>query len=357
MCKFEEETYLTFDDVLLLPNYSDIIPVDVDLKTTLFRNILLDIPILSAPMDTLTESKMLIALGKLGGLGILHRNLTIEEQARHLLEALNAKVHAGVAIGVGTDFEERVKTLAALNPTTICIDSAHGYTKNVLEGTRFIKHHFPHIPLIAGNTASYEGAKALFEAGADVVKVGMGSGSICTTRIMSGVGVPQLSAILEASKAAREFNRQIIADGGIRTSGDIVKALAAGASCVMLGSMLAGTDEAVGDVVEYDQRLFKSYRGMGSVKSMIKGSASRYGQTYHAGEEKKLVPEGVEGLIPCKGPLSFWLNNILGGLRAGFAYQGAKNIEALHQKARFIRITRASQIESHPHSILTMEIK
>jgi IMP dehydrogenase len=192
----------------------------------------------------------------------------------------------------------------------------------------------------------------LFEAGADMVKVGMGSGSICTTRIMSGMGVPQLSALFEASKAAREFNRPIIADGGIRTSGDIVKALAAGASAVMLGSLLAGTDESVGDLVEHHGKRYKSYRGMGSIKSMAKGSASRYGQEYNEDPKKKLVPEGIEGLVPSRGPLEFWLNQILGGLRAGFAYLGSKNIEALHEKARFIRISQSSVIESHPHSIL-----
>ncbi len=344
--------YLTFDDVLLLPNYSELTPQEVRLDTELCQGLKLDIPILSAPMDTLTESKMLIALGKLGGMGVIHRNLSIHEQARQLKDALEAGVKAAGAVGFGTDFEERVKTLAKLHPTAICIDSAHAHTKNILQATRFIKQHYPHISLIAGNVATYEGAQALFEAGADVVKVGMGSGSICTTRIMSGVGVPQLSAIVECARAAREFNRTIIADGGIRNSGDIVKALAAGASAVMLGSLLAGTDESVGDFLEHEGILYKTYRGMGSVMSMVRGSATRYGQNHSSGETQKLVPEGVEGLIPCRGPLKEWVHQILGGIRSGCGYAGATDLIDLQKKARFITITPASITESHPHTIV-----
>lgn len=344
--------YLTFDDVLLLPNYSEVTPQDVSLRTTLTEGLSLDIPVLSAPMDTVTESRLLIALGRLGGLGVLHRNLTIAQQAEHLKIALDAGVKAAAAVGFGADFEERVAALALLNPTAICIDSAHGHTKNILQSTRYIHEHYPHIPLIAGNVATYEGAKALFEAGAHVVKVGMGSGSICTTRIMSGVGVPQLSAIAECARAAREFQRTIIADGGLRNSGDIVKAIAAGASAVMMGSLLAGTDESVGDTVEHEGKLYKSYRGMGSVKSMVEGSATRYGQSYTKGDQKKLVPEGVEGLIPSRGSLADWLHQILGGLRSGCGYLGARSIEELQENARFIRITSASMTESHPHTIV-----
>lgn len=344
--------YLTFDDVLLVPNYSEITPQDVQLDTMLCPGLSLGIPILSAPMDTLTESSMLIALGKLGGMGVLHRNLSIYEQASQLKIALDANVQAAAAVGFGTDFEERVTTLAKLNPSAICVDSAHGHTKNIIQATRYIKQHHPHIPLIVGNVVTYDGAKALFESGADVVKVGMGSGSICTTRIMSGVGVPQLSAIIDCVKAAREFSRTIIADGGIRNSGDIVKALAAGASAVMLGSMLAGTDEAVGELIEHEGRYYKAYRGMGSVKSMIRGSATRYGQNYTPDDELKLVPEGVEGLISSCGPLKEWLHQILGGLRSGFGYLGAAGIAALHDKAQFVTITLASVAESHPHTII-----
>jgi len=344
--------YLTFDDVLLLPNYSEITPQDVLLNSRLCEGLELNIPILSAPMDTLTESNMLIALGGLGGLGVLHRNLSIDEQARQLKIALDAGIKAAAAVGFGSDFESRVNTLAKLNPAAICIDSAHAHTKNILQATRHIKKHFPLIPLIAGNVATYEGAKALFEAGADVVKVGMGSGSICTTRIMSGVGVPELSAIVDCASAAREFDRTIIADGGIRNSGDIVKALAAGASVVMLGSLLAGTDESVGDIIVHEGIRYKSYRGMGSLQSMAKGSATRYGQNYTPGEAQKLVPEGVEGLLPCRGPLKEWLHQILGGIRSGCGYNGAANIKALQEKARFITISSASIAESHPHTII-----
>ncbi len=324
--------YLTFDDVLLLPNYSEITPQEVLLETVL-SGTSLHIPILSAPMDTLTESSMLIALGKLGGMGVLHRNLSIDDQATQLKMALDKGVKAAAAVGFGNDFENRVNTLAKLNPTAICIDSAHAHTKNILHATRYIKQHFPQLPLIAGNVATYNGAKALFEAGADVVKVGMGSGSICTTRIMSGVGVPELSAIIDCALAAREFKRSIIADGGIRNGGDIVKALAAGASAVMLGSLLAGTNESVGDLIEHEGFQYKVYRGMGSLKSMVKGSATRYGQNYLPGETQKLVPEGVEGLLPCRGPLNEWLHQILGGLRSGCGYIGAANIKELQEKA------------------------
>lgn len=344
-------SFLTFDDVLLLPNYSEVTPPDVNVSANLSNQVSLDIPVLSSPMDTLTESNMLIALGKLGGLGIIHRNLSIEEQARQLKIALDAGVKAGAAVGYGHDFEERVKALAQHNPTVICIDSAHGHTKNIINATRFIKKHYPHIPVISGNVATYEGAKALFDAGADIVKVGMGSGSICTTRIMSGVGVPQLSAIFDCVKAARECGKSIIADGGLRNSGDIVKALAAGASAVMLGSLLAGTDESVGELIEYQNSKYKSYRGMGSVQAMAKGSATRYGQNYSHGEIQKLVPEGVEGLVPSKGPLKDCLHQILGGVRSACGYLGASNIVELQKKARFIKITQASMTESRPHTI------
>lgn len=348
------EIYLTFDDVLLLPKYSEITPPDVDLKTELCEKLLLQIPILSAPMDTVSEGSMLAALGLCGGLGIIHRNLSIESQIEQLQLALNQKLQAGAAVGIGADFKERVQKLAECHPSLLCIDSAHGYTKNVIEGVRYIKGNFPRIPLIAGNVATYEGAKALFEAGADIVKVGMGPGSICTTRIMAGIGVPQLSALLESARAASEYGKKIIADGGIRTSGDIVKALAAGASSVMLGSLLAGTEESPGEVVELNEKKCKVYRGMGSIKSMMQGSAARYGQEWKEGQVKSLVAEGVEGLIEYRGALRDHLHQILGGLRSGFAYLGAANIEQLQKNAAFIRISAASMAESHPHTILRL---
>lgn len=346
-------TYLTYDDVLLLPNYSEIMPGNTVLDVSLTDAILLTMPILSAPMDTVTENDLAASLGKLGGLGIIHRNLSIEEQSAQVKDVLASGAKAGAAVGVGADLAERVEALAQAGASLLCVDSAHGHTKNVIDAVHFIKQNYPHISLMAGNIATYEGAKALFEAGADIVKVGMGPGSICTTRIVSGMGVPQLSALVEASRAAHEFNRPIIADGGIKTSGDIVKALAAGASAVMLGSLLAGTDEAPGDVVDINGKKYKSYRGMGSVKAMARGSAARYGQSCAEGQTKKLVPEGVEGLIPCRGSLKDHLHQILGGVRSGMAYLGASTIQELQQKARFIRVSHASLLESHPHSILT----
>lgn len=344
-------THLTYDDVLLLPNYSEITPPEVILKSLISNNLYIDIPIISAPMDTVSEAAMLIAIGNLGGFGILHRNLSIDEQTQQLQQALNAGVKAGAAVGVGPDLLPRVKALAACSPTALCIDSAHGHTKNVIDAIRTIKSICPHLPLIAGNVATYEGAKALFDAGADTVKVGMGPGSICTTRIMSGMGAPQLSALIEAARAAHECGKHIIADGGIRTSGDIVKALAAGASTVMLGSLLAGTEEAPGEIIEFNNTKYKAYRGMGSVKAMSKGSAARYGQEYKEGETAKLVPEGVEGLIPYRGSVEHHLHQLLGGLRSGLAYLGAQNLQELNEKARFIRISPASMVESHPHTI------
>jgi IMP dehydrogenase len=346
-------THLTFDDVLLLPNYSEIMPSETDLETELCKGVVLEIPILSAPMDTVTEAPMLIALGRQGGLGVLHRNLAISDQVQQLKRALDLHLKAAAAVGVGEDFTERVEKLAECQPTALCIDSAHGYTKNMIEATRAVKQAFPRIPLIAGNVATYEGAKALFEAGADVVKVGMGAGSICTTRIMSGMGVPQFSALIEVKRAAVECGKEMIADGGIRTSGDIVKALAAGASAVMLGSLLAGTEASPGDLVEIDQKCYKQYRGMGSVKSMLKGSAARYGQISGTDQVKKLVPQGVEGLIEYTGSLEEHLHQLLGGVRAGLAYLGATTINQLQKCARFIPISHAGMTESHPHTICT----
>jgi IMP dehydrogenase len=344
--------YLTFDDVLLLPDYSEITPQEVQLNTVLASGISLDIPILSSPMDTVTESRMLIALGNLGGMGVLHRNLSIKEQVKQLKTALDMNVKAAAAVGFGSDFEARVDALAKIGPTAICIDSAHAHSRNILAAVSYIRHNYPALSLIAGNVGTYDGAKALFEAGADVVKVGMGSGSICTTRIMSGVGVPELSAIIDCARAAREFNRTIIADGGIRNSGDIVKAIAGGASAVMLGSLLAGTDESAGATIERAGGFYKEYRGMGSVQSMIKGSAARYGQDYAEGKIQKLVPEGIEGMLPSRGPLKEWLHQILGGLRSGCGYTGAANLKVLQENARFITISSAGIAESNPHTII-----
>ena len=343
--------YLTYDDVLLLPNYSDVTPTQTDVSTVLTEHISLDLPIVASPMDTVCEAPMAISLAKLGGYGILHRNFSIDGQVAELKTVLKETDKVGVAVGVGSDFQERVEALVKAGAKDICIARAHGHSKNVLEAVKHIKKKYPKVEVIAGNTATYDGALALFEAGADAIKVGMGPGSICTTRVMSGMGVPQLSAVVESVRAAKKTGGKIIADGGIKTSGDIVKALAAGADTVMLVSLLAGTDEAPGQMIEIDGTLYKSYRGMGSVAAMKEGSATRYGQNWKKGQTKQLVPEGVEGLVPHRGDLSEHIFQLVGGLKAGMGYLGAKNLTELRKKAQFIKISRTAFVESQPHSI------
>jgi IMP dehydrogenase len=343
--------YLTYDDVLLLPNYSDILPADTDLSVSLSERLTLQLPIIASPMDTVCEALMAIAIGKLGGLGVIHRNLDIAEQAAEVEKVVAEGLVAAAAVGVGQDLQERLSALLEAGVSVICVDSAHGHSKGVLDGIAYIRKTAPEVTIMAGNVATYEGALALFEAGADSVKVGMGPGSICTTRVMSGMGVPQLSAVVEGVRAARAAGKTIIADGGIKASGDIVKALAAGAHAVMLGSMLAGTDEAPGDVIQLEGKLFKSYRGMGSIAAMKKGSASRYSQKWQVGKTKRLVAEGVEGLVPHRGALEEHLYQLTGGLRAGMGYLGARTLVELAEKAQFIRISNTSWAESRPHSI------
>lgn len=339
--------YLTYDDVLLLPNYSAVTPSKTDTASMLTGKILLTVPIIASPMDTVCEKEMALALGRLGGYGVIHRNLSVTKQADQLTRVLKQGVKAGAAVGVGPDMEDRVKTLVKAGAEEICVDSAHGHTRHVGEAVSWIKNKY-RVEVIAGNVATAEGAEFLFKAGADTVKVGMGPGSICTTRIMSGMGVPQLSAVLAAVRAAKKFKKKVIADGGIKNSGDIVKALAAGAGAVMLGSLLAGTDEAPGKKVKINNRWFKHYRGMGSESAMKQGSAERYGQKPGA---KKFIPEGVEGLVEYKGKLADVIYRLMGGLKSGMAYLGAKNLKELVQKARFIQISEAGMAESRPHSL------
>lgn len=345
--------YLTYDDVLLLPNYSEVIPSETNVATDLTKKIKLDVPIVASPMDTVCEARMAMKIAELGGYGIIHRNFSIEDQVSELKKVLKVADKVGVAVGVGPDFQERVEALVSAGAKEICIDSAHGHTKNVIEAVKHIKKKYTDVAVISGNVATYQGAKTLFEAGSDAVKVGMGPGSICTTRVMSGMGVPQLSAVIEGVRAAQESGGYIIADGGIKTSGDIVKALAAGAHTVMLGSLLAGTDESPGQMIQVNGKMYKSYRGMGSVAAMKKGSAARYGQTWKNGKSKTLVPEGVEGLVPHRGALEDHLFQLIGGLRAGMGYLGASTLQELREKAQFIKISRTAFVESQPHSILT----
>lgn len=366
--KFAKEG-ITFDDVLLIPAESHVLPNEVDLSTQLAPNLKLNIPLISAGMDTVTEGKMAAAMAKMGGLGVVHKNLSIQAQADEVRLAKNTPVtaedtHAAVdkdgkllvaaAVGVTSDTFERAEALFEAGADAIVIDTAHGQSAGVLRKIKEIRDHFPHNTLIAGNVATAEGTRALFEAGVDVVKVGIGPGSICTTRVVAGVGVPQLTAIYDAADVAREFGKPIIADGGIKYSGDVVKALAAGGNAVMLGSMLSGTEEAPGDVQQgADGRLVKSYRGMGSVGAMSQqhGSSDRYFQG-GVNEANKLVPEGIEAVVSYKGTVSNVVYQILGGLRSGMGYCGAENIDKLIETAQFVRISNAGLRESHPHDVM-----
>ena len=463
---------LTFDDVLLIPAHSDVLPRDVDVRTHLTQNVTLNIPVMSAGMDTVTEAEMAIAMAREGGIGVIHKNMSIDEQARevklvkrsehgiivdpiylapdntlsdadelmnkyhisgvpitengklvgiitnrdmrfetdlsrpisdimtskglitapehttmeeakrilqaHRIEKLplvddaghlkglitirdiekmrkfpnsnkdsDGRLKVAAAIGVTSDVEDRVEALLDAKADVLVIDTAHGHSEGVLQTIRRLRKAFPHLELIAGNVATYDATKALIEAGVSAVKVGIGPGSICTTRVIAGIDVPQITAIYDCAKAAEGTGIPIIADGGIQYSGDIAKALGAGASCVMLGNLLAGTEEAPGEMIIYQGKNYKSYRGMGSLGAMQAGSKDRYFQQ----NAKKLVPEGIEGRIPYKGHVSDVLFQLIGGLRASMGYCGAKNIKAMNEDTQFIQITGAGLRESHPHDV------
>ena len=468
---------LTFDDVLLLPAASKVLPNEVDVKTRLSRNITMNIPLLSAAMDTVTEAKTAISMAREGGIGIIHRNMSVQRQATEVdkvkksesgmivdpvtmhpdqkisevLEVMEryrisgvpivedgrklvgivtnrdlrfetnleqkvsnvmtkknlvtasegitleeskvllhknriekllvvndkgdllglitikdimkikkypnackdklGRLRVGAAVGVGPDRDRRVEALVKAGVDVIVVDSAHGHAEAVVDSVPAIKEKFPDIELIAGNVATADGTRTLIEAGADAIKVGVGPGSICTTRVVAGVGVPQISAVMECAKVARKHQVPIIADGGIKYSGDVVKALAAGADSVMIGSIFAGTDESPGETVLYQGRSYKVYRGMGSLGAMKEGSGDRYFQG-DVVEEVKLVPEGIEGRVPYKGPLSSSVFQLIGGLRAGMGYVGCENLEQLRKEAKFIRITSAGLKESHVHDVI-----
>lgn len=350
--KILETIGLTFDDVLLVPNFTSVKRDEIDICSYLTPKIRLSTPIISAPMDTVTTSKMAIALGKLGGLGIIHRNMTVSDQAKEVEKAHAENVLVGAAVGTGRDLEERVSALVRAKTDVLVIDSAHGFSKLVIEATKYISENYKNVALVSGSVATAAGAKALIEAGAAALRVGMGPGSICTTRIVAGMGVPQITAIMETVSVAKRFGIPAIADGGLRYSGDIVKAIAAGASTVMSGSLFAGCLEAPGKTVTIKGKKYKSYRGMGSVRAMKEGSAARYGQEYRRGQEKKLIPEGIEGLVPYAGTIEEQVSRLVGGLKAGMYYAGVKDITELQEKSRFIRITQASLIENHPHDII-----
>ncbi len=466
---------LTFDDVLLLPAESSILPRDVDVSTRLTAKITLNIPLVSAAMDTVTESRTAIAMAQEGGIGIIHRNLSVPAQAaelekvkkfesgmisdpitvepqqriseaqaimhqygisglpvtqrgklvgiltnrdlrfeknmnrpvsevmtkenlvtvkpgvnlddakellhHHRIEKLlvvdedfqlkglitvkdiekkiqypfackdeRGRLRVGAAVGVGPEWEERVEAVVRAGADLIAVDTAHGHSKNVIDVIKQIRRHYPDLDVAGGNVATEEGAQALIEAGATAVKVGVGPGSICTTRVVSGVGVPQLTAIASCAKIAERRNVPIIADGGIKYSGDITKALAAGASSVMIGSLFAGTEESPGETILYQGRTYKVYRGMGSLGAMKQGSKDRYGQT-EVEDSMKLVPEGIEGQVPYKGSLSFNIHQLVGGLRSGMGYLGSRDVAALRARARFMQITAAGLKEGHVHDV------
>ena len=353
----------TFDDLLLVPAYSTVVPADVSLKTRLCDGIELSIPVCSAAMDTVTESAMAIALAQSGGIGFIHKNLSVEAQAdmvRAVKQAVvsskdaavdsNGKLLAGAAVGVSETTMVRVKELVDAGVDILTVDSAHGHSKGVIDTVAKIRKAYPKLPLVGGNIVTSDAAQALIQAGASVLKVGVGPGSICTTRIVSGVGVPQLSAISDVVQVAKRYNVGVIADGGIKFSGDIVKALAAGADAVMLGGLLAGCEETPGDIIEVYGKRVKTYVGMGSLSAMQRGSSDRYFQGGQK-ELKKLVPEGIEATVPYKGPMSDVIYQMMGGLRSGMGYCGCETITELKEKAKFVKISNAGLKESHPHTV------
>ena len=356
----------TFDDVLLVPAYSTVVPAEVNLETKLTDKIKLKVPITSAAMDTVTEVDMAISLATLGGLGFIHKNMSIEEQSEMVrkvkevklsnVEITNAAVDAnnrllvGAAVGVAGNTMDRVRELVKAGVDIITVDSAHGHSKGVIDYVKKIRNEFSDLDIVGGNIVTAQAAIDLIYAGASVIKVGVGPGSICTTRVVAGVGVPQLTAVNDVFEVAKTYNIGVIADGGIKLSGDIVKALAAGGDVVMLGGLLAGTKETPGEVVETNGKKVKSYVGMGSLSAMKRGSSDRY---FQGGEKelKKLVPEGIEATVPYKGEIKEVVYQMMGGLRSGMGYVGCKSIEELKNNARFVEISNAGLQESHPHDV------
>ena len=369
---FDPPMGLTFDDVLLVPAYSEVVPREVSLRTTLCPGLVLGVPLLAAAMDSVSEATAAIAMARLGGLAVLHKNMSVVAQAEQVAQVKAAapvyeearpefampavlldaagRLRCGAAIGPGPDCDERAAALVKAGVDMLVVDTAHGHSKNVLDAVRRLRARYPKLVLCGGNVATPEAVVALAQAGADVVKVGIGPGSICTTRIVAGVGVPQMSAVVDCARAGHAAGVTIIADGGVQHSGDIVKALAGGADAVMVGSLLAGTDETPGEIVEIDCYRYKAYRGMGSLGAMQQGSKDRYFQEQTA-DASKLVPEGVEARVPVRGPLAAVVHQLMGGLRAGMGYCGAADLVALRENARFVRISPAGLAESHVHGV------
>lgn len=363
MAKILEKDALTFDDVLLVPQYSEITPDMADVSTKLTNTFKMNVPFLSAAMDTVSEHKLVTALALAGGLGVIHKNMSIADQAKEVEMVKNyefdnekykrvlidkkGRLCVGAAIGVTADMMDRVHALMDAGVDVFVLDSAHGDSKNIINAIKNLRLEYPSMELIAGNVATYEGALDLMKAGASAVKVGMGPGSICTTRIIAGIGVPQLQAVMDCARASKEMNVPIIADGGIKYSGDVVKALAAGANTVMLGGLFATCEEAPGDIYESNGKKYRTYRGMGSIEAMAKGSTDRYFQTGH----KKFVAEGVQGIVEVKTTVEELVFQLIGGLKAGMGYCGSKDIPTLQEKGTFIKITNNALLESHPHDI------
>jgi len=342
---------LTFDDVTLAPKYSEILPSEVNTSVALTKNFKLKIPLLSSAMDTVTESKMAIAIGRAGGIGVIHRNLHIKKQILEIQKVKKQKLSVGAAVGAGPSEFDRAKAIIKEGVDLIVVDTAHGHTKKVGEIIKFIKKIKNNkIALCAGNIATPEAAKYLIKLGVDIIKVGIGPGSICTTRLVTGIGVPQLSAILSVRNGLKNKNIKIISDGGIKYSGDLAKAFSAGADAIMIGSLFAGTDEAPGKIIKKNGKLFKSFRGMGSVGAMNKGSADRYFQTKQ-NDTSKYVPEGVEGYAKYKGDVGSIIYKLIGGLRSSMGYLGSKNIINLRNKPNFVKITKAGFYESMVHNV------
>jgi IMP dehydrogenase len=354
---------LTFDDLLLMPRHTDFKRADVDLTTRLHDKLVLKLPVLSSPMDTVTEAPMAAAMAQNGGLGIIHRNINVEDQAAMVKEAKSMKIRnldeaatddsgrllVGAAVGAGADLEERVDALLDAEVDVIVVDSGHGHSQFIMDGVKHIKKRKPDQVVMAGNVATAEGARALVECGADILRVGIGPGSICTTRIVTGMGVPQITAILNSVEGAKG-EATIVADGGIRQMGDMAKALGAGAHAVMLGSLLAGYEQSPGEVLKFNDQKYKQYRGMGSIPAMKKGSAERYGQSFKT-ESSKFIAEGVEGLVPYRGEVVDFLYQVAGSLHSAFYYVGSRGMDEFHANAQFLRITHAGLLESHPHTI------
>ncbi len=341
---------LTFDDVLLLPRYSDVLPSETDISLKLSNKIHLKVPFLSSAMDTVTESKMAIAMAEAGGIGIIHRNLNIKKQTDEILKVKKKKLIVGAAVGTSKEDIERARSLIDNGCDLIVIDTAHGHSEKVLQTLSKLKKIDQSTSLCVGNIATGEAAKRLYNSGADIIKIGIGPGSICTTRMVAGIGVPQISAIMEIKNELKRKKIKLISDGGIKFSGDIAKALAAGADAIMMGSIFAGTNESPGKKFKFKGKFYKQYRGMGSIGAMSSGSANRYFQKNFK-DKSKFVPEGVEGRVEYKGNVSKIIYQLKGGLRSSMGYIGAKKLEQIAKNAKFIKITKAGFYESMVHSV------